>query len=153
MPKESKCYICGDPVVVDYCVGDLRNTGIVSRDGKVWCWKCDHEEDIKAACEANERFNAEMVEEERLADTYPLITRLETHRDERLFLDRFMDWATRHKGLSLWHVVGPENPNGPQEVLAAPATDRLFLEFLNIDSTALDNERRAMMDEMVSAQK
>ena len=31
------CNSCGTPVVLDHCVGDERNTGIVGRSGKVWC--------------------------------------------------------------------------------------------------------------------
>jgi len=62
----------------------------VGRSGKVWCWECEREEDIRAACEENARQNAEMAEEERIAKAYPLTARLKTNRHERI--KHFQKW-------------------------------------------------------------
>lgn len=76
------------------------------------------------------------------------------HRAERLFLQRFMDWAKETHDLELWKVFDPTHSFGPREIHPPPTnTDNLFHEFLSIDLTELDDERRAMLDECAAKYK
>ena len=85
-------------------------------------------------------------------EKYPQHNKLHAVVDQSQAIGEFIDWLSDEKGVTLAHHERWEGYDNPQYVPYRRSIQGLLAEFFDIDLTALDDEKRAMLDAIRATQ-
>lgn len=78
---------------------------------------------------------------------YPESEKLSAKREHRQVINSFLEWLDEEKGYLLAEWSPPEEGGRDQELFPVyVGFDNLVMEYLGVDTKALEKERRAMLE-------